>query len=213
MLSPPPKNPPFQYSHLARIQPSNSFVDAILSSCRGQCGDAAEGLEVSTLRCDEQGGATTLHCDVLIGPCIREQTDHLEASTPEMRWTTGWHLPHCDVLVGPCTREQTDHLLVPLQRCDEQGGATTLHWDVLVGPCVREQKQDRLQLSVLRCNKGVAPPHIATSLSAPTSESRRTTSRCPPRDAMDKGVAPPCIAMSLSAPALKSRQTTSRCPL
>ena len=32
--------------------------------------EEADHLEVSTLRCDEQGGGTTLQCDVLVGPCI-----------------------------------------------------------------------------------------------------------------------------------------------
>ena len=37
----PPQNLPFQYSHLSRVQPSNSFVDVILSFCRREWWDIA----------------------------------------------------------------------------------------------------------------------------------------------------------------------------
>ena len=37
-----------------------------------------DNLEVFSFRCDEQGGGI-LHCDVLVGPCVREPTNHLLA--------------------------------------------------------------------------------------------------------------------------------------
>ena len=95
-----------------------------------------------------QGSGTTLHCDVLVGPC----TDHLEVSTLRCDEQKGGAALHCDVLVVPCIRERTNHLLVPLLICDERGGGTTLHCDVLVGPRVKEQT-DHLQVSAPRCNE------------------------------------------------------------
>ena len=200
-LAPPnKKHTPFQYSYLSRVQPSNSFVDAILSFCRRERWDIAlhcialhcialhcitlqsggtdlawimrgsaravppglgesrpgldsvEGLEVSTRRCDEQGGGTTLHCDVLVGPCIREQTNHLEVSTLRIDEQVSGTTLHCDVFSGPCIRKQTDHLEVSTLRCDGQGGGITLHCDILVCSCIRDQT-DHLEVSTLRCDE------------------------------------------------------------
>ena len=72
--------------------------------------DVAEKLEVSTLRCDEQGGGI-LQCDVLVGPCIREPTNHF--LVPLLRCEEqGGGTTMRDVLACPCIRKQTDHLEV-----------------------------------------------------------------------------------------------------
>ena len=76
-----------------------------------------DNLEVSGFRCDEQGGGI-LHCDVLVGPCIREPTNHLLAPLLGCDEQRSGTTLHCDVLVGPCIREQTDHPM--------QGGAAPL---------------------------------------------------------------------------------------
>ena len=93
-----------------------------------------DNLEVSGFRCDEQGGRI-MHCDVLVGPCIREQNNHLLAPLLGCDEQGGGATLHCDVHVGASIREQTDHLEVSILRCDKQGGGTALHCDVLVGPC------------------------------------------------------------------------------
>ena len=58
-----------------------------------------DNLEVSGFRCDEQGGGI-LHCDVLVGPCIREQSNHLLAPLLGCDEQGGGATLHCDVLVG-----------------------------------------------------------------------------------------------------------------
>ena len=121
--------------------PAQQFIRrCTLSFCRRECGDVVGGLEVSTLRCDEQGGGITLHCDVRVGPCIREPTDHLLEPLLRCDEPGCATILHCDVLVGLCIREQRqDHLQVSTLRCDEQGGGATLLCHVPVGPCIREQ--------------------------------------------------------------------------
>ena len=102
-----------------------------------------DNLEVSTFRCDEQGGGI-LHCDALVGASIREPTNHLLAPLLGCDEQGGGATLLCDVLVGTSIREQTNHLEVSILRCDEQGGCTTLQCDVLVGASIREQTDHRL---------------------------------------------------------------------
>ena len=49
MLSPQQRKLPFQYSHLSRVQPNNSFVNLILSFCRREWWDVA--LQCIALHC------------------------------------------------------------------------------------------------------------------------------------------------------------------
>ena len=84
-----------------------------------------DNLEVSSFRCDAQGGGI-LHCDVLVGPCVREPTNHFLAPLLGCDEQGGGATLHCDVLVGASAREQTDHLEVSNLRCDEQVGRGAL---------------------------------------------------------------------------------------
>ena len=230
ICSAPPRKIPFQYSHLSRVQPSNSFVDVILSFCRRERWDIAlhcialyyivlqsggtdlawimrgsaravppglgesrpgldvvEGLEVSTLRCDEQGSGTTLHCDALVGVCVREQADHLLAP---LLTCDEQKEPRHPALRCPCRplHQRADSGRVVASPCSSHFRVDTSRWSVcslMLGPTRTSQTR-------------VMPPSCSSHL-------RRTTSRCPLSDAMSKGVAS-CIAMSLSAPAPKQRQ-------
>ena len=75
--------------------------------------DVAEKLEVSTLRCDEQGGGI-LQCDVLVGPCIREPTNHLLVGLLGCDEQGGGTTLHCDVLVGPCNETKAERCIASL---------------------------------------------------------------------------------------------------
>ena len=69
--------------HILQISPRN-LLPVLSFSGRGE--SETIQCEVPLLRCDEQGGGTTLHCDVLVGPCIRKETDqvprHPQVSQP-----------------------------------------------------------------------------------------------------------------------------------
>ena len=132
-------------------------------------------LEVSGFRCDEQGGGI-LHCDVLVGPCIREATNHLLAPLLGCDEQGGGTTLHCDVLVGPCIRKETDHLEVPPLSCDEQRGGTTLQCDVLVRPCIKGGgRPPRGVHSEMRRTRGWHHP----ALRCPCRPLRQRTNRIP----------------------------------
>ena len=159
---------------------------------------------------------TTSRCQVIVGPCDREQTDHLLAPLLRCDDPGSATILHCDVLIGPCIKEQTqDHLLAPLLRFDERGSGTTLHCDVPVGPCVREQT-DYLEVSTLRCDEqGGATILHCDVLAGPCSLKQVDTSRWSvhSRVRRARGWHHPDLRCPCRPLLQESRQTTSRCPL
>ena len=53
-------------------------------------------------------GGAALHGDVCVGPCNREQTDHLGVSLLKCDGSGGGAALHCDVPGGTCVKEQAD---------------------------------------------------------------------------------------------------------
>ena len=118
-VAPPPL---FIASQSGHLEVACCFSDAGADTDIAYQGDATpllvasgtDNLEVSGFRCDGQGGGI-LHCDVLVGPCIREPTNHLLAPLLGCDEQRSGTTLHCDVFVGPCIRERINRPLRGVQ--------------------------------------------------------------------------------------------------
>ena len=142
------------------------------------------------LRCDEQGGGTTLHCDVLVGSCVREQMDRLPVS-----------ILRCDEQVGGTMQPALRCLCRPLhQRADRPP------------PCARVEMRQTMGCNpALRCprrtlhQRADRPPPGVHSQMRRAKEWHHPVLRCPRRPLDQREDRPPRGVHS----ALEARRTAS----